>query len=198
MQPSPKAARLRSWPLRPYMRHRRSRSGRYAASVNGTIIFCGITVSISSPGAGAVNVRAGRWTAVGLAVTGATRLALTASSKLSTRAAGRAATTPWLLAADAAQMIVESTARSLGREKKEARRAGQAVGAGASAGIGALTGGPAGAAVAVGLWAVGEAVGKALLSGQRRGKGVPGRPNSRLRGNEGHIHDTRTPGVYQR
>ena len=136
--------------------------------------------------------------AVGLAVTGATRLALTASSKLSTRAAGRAATTPWLLAADAAQMIVESTARSLGREKKEARRAGQAVGVGASAGIGALTGGPAGAAVAVGLWAVGEAVGKALLSGQRRGKGVPGRPNSRLRGNEGHIHDTRTPGVYQR
>ena len=136
--------------------------------------------------------------AVGLAVTGATRLALTASSKLSTRAAGRAATTPWLLAADAAQMIVESTARSLGREKKEAQRAGQAVGAGASAGIGALTGGPAGAAVAVGLWAVGEAVGKALLSGQRQGKGAPGRLDSRLRGNEGHIHDTRTPGVYQR
>ena len=106
--------------------------------------------------------------AIGLAITGATRLALKASARLSTRAAGRAATTPWLLAADAAQIIVESTARSLGREKSEARRAGLAVGAGASAGIGALTGGPAGAAVAVGLWAVGEAVGKALLSRQRR------------------------------
>ncbi len=105
--------------------------------------------------------------AAGLVATGAARLALKASSKLSTTAAGRVATTPWLIAADAAQLIAASTASALGREKNVARRTGQAVGAGTSAGIGALTAGPVGAAFAVGLWAVGEAVGIALRSRER-------------------------------
>ena len=105
--------------------------------------------------------------AASLVATGAARLALKASSKFSTKAAGRVATTPWLIAADAAQLLAESTASALGREKDVAKRTGQAVGAGASAGIGALTAGPAGAALAVGLWAVGEAVGTALSSRER-------------------------------
>ena len=105
--------------------------------------------------------------AVGLVATGAARLALKASSKLSTKAASRVPTTPWLLAADGAQLIAQATASALGRDKNEAKRTGRAVGAGTSAGIGALTGGPVGAAVAVGLWAVGEAAGRALSSGER-------------------------------
>ena len=106
--------------------------------------------------------------AVGLVTMGAARLALKASSKLSTKAASRVTTTPWLLAADGAQLMAQATASAFGRDKNEAKRTGQAVGAGTSAGIGALTGGPVGAVVAVGLWAVGEAVGKALSSGERR------------------------------
>ncbi len=104
---------------------------------------------------------------VDLAATGAAKLALKASPKLSTKAAGRLAATPWLLAADAAQLITELTVSALGGEKNEAKRTGQAVGAGASAGIGALCGGPVGAALAVGLWAVGEAVGTSLSSGKQ-------------------------------
>ncbi len=109
--------------------------------------------------------------AASLVATGAARLALTASSRFSTKAAGRVATTPWLMAADAAQLLAESTASALGRDKNEAKRAGQTVGAGTSAGIGALTAGPVGAALAVGLWAVGEAVGTALASRQRDSEG---------------------------
>ncbi len=105
---------------------------------------------------------------VGLVATGAAKLALKASSKLSTKVAGRAATTPWLIAADGAQLIAEATACALGRDKNAAQRTGQAVGAGTSAGIGVLTGGPFGAVLAVGMWAVGEAVGKAFSSGERR------------------------------
>jgi hypothetical protein len=105
---------------------------------------------------------------VHLAATGAVRLALKASSRLSTKAAGRTAATPWPIAADTAQLIAEFAASALGREKDVAKRTGQAVGAGTSAGIGALTAGPVGAALAVGLWAAGEAVGTALSS---RGKG---------------------------
>ena len=104
---------------------------------------------------------------VSVVTTGAARLAVKASAKLSTKAASRAATTPWLIAADAAQLIAESTASALGRDKNEARRTGQAVGAGASAGIGALTAGPVGAAIAVGIWAMGEVGGKALSSRER-------------------------------
>ena len=99
---------------------------------------------------------------VSVVTTGAAKLAVKASAKLSSKAASRAATTPWLIAADAAQLIAESTASALGRDKNEARRTGQAVGAGASAGIGALTAGPVGAAVAVGMWAAGEIIGYAL------------------------------------
>ena len=105
--------------------------------------------------------------AAGLVATGAARLALKASSKLSTKAVGRVATTPWLIAADAAQLIAVLTTIGLGKEKDAARRTGQAVGAGTSAGVGALTAGPVGAALAVGLWAVGEAVGTALSSRER-------------------------------
>lgn len=105
--------------------------------------------------------------AVRLVATGTARLALKASSRLSTKSAGRLATTPWLIAADAAQLIAESTASALGREKGVAKRTGQAVGAGTSAGIGALTAGAVGAACAVGLWAVGEAVGTALSSREK-------------------------------
>ena len=104
---------------------------------------------------------------VSVVTTGAAKLAVKASAKLSSKAASRAATTPWLIAADAAQLIAESTASALGRDKNEARRTGQAVGAGASAGIGALTAGPVGAAIAVGIWAMGEVVGKTLFSRER-------------------------------
>ena len=104
----------------------------------------------------------------GAVTTWAARLAVTVSSKLSTKAASRAATTPWLLAADGAQLIAEKAASAVGQDKHEAKRTGQAVGAGTSASIGALAGGPVGAAVAVGMWAVGEAVGKALASKERQ------------------------------
>ena len=99
---------------------------------------------------------------------GAAKLAVNASAKLSSKVASRAATTPWLIAADAAQLIAESTASALGREKNEAKRTGQAVGAGTSAGIGALTGGPVGAAVAVGVWAAGEVLNFALPAKARK------------------------------
>jgi hypothetical protein len=104
---------------------------------------------------------------VSVVTTGAAKLAVKASAKLSSKAASRAATTPWLIAADAAQLIAESTASALGRDKNEAKRTGQAVGVGASAGIGALAAGPVGAAVAVGIWAMGEVVGNALSSRER-------------------------------
>lgn len=99
---------------------------------------------------------------VSVVTTGAAKLAVKASAKLSSKAASRAATTPWLIAADGAQLIAESTASALGRDKNEAKRTGQAVGVGASAGIGALAGGPVGAAVAVGMWAAGEVLNLAL------------------------------------
>ena len=105
---------------------------------------------------------------VGAITTGTAKLAIKASSKLSTKAASRAATTPWLLAADGAQVIAEATASALGRDQDEAKRTGQAVGVGASAGIGAIAGGPIGSAVAVGLWAAGEAIEKALSSEDHR------------------------------
>ena len=105
---------------------------------------------------------------VSMVTTGAAKLAVKASAKLSSKAASRAATTPWLIAADAAQLIAESTASTLGRDKNDAKRTGQAVGAGTSAGIGALTGGPVGAAVAVGMWAAGEVLNFALPAKARK------------------------------
>ena len=105
---------------------------------------------------------------VSMVTTGAAKLAVKASAKLSSKAASRAATTPWLIAADAAQLIAESTASAWGRDKNDAKRTGQAVGAGTSAGIGALTGGPVGAAIAVGMWAAGEVLNFALPAKARK------------------------------
>lgn len=67
------------------------------------------------------------------------------------------------LAADAAQAVSEVVATSVGCEQKRSRRIGQQVGLGSSATLGFALGGPAGAAVSVSYWAVGQAIGQAAV-----------------------------------
>nr|VFK42440.1 MAG: Lecithin retinol acyltransferase [Candidatus Kentron sp. TC] len=86
--------------------------------------------------------------------------------------------TPWLLVADGAQLVTEFATAQMGAREKDAEAAGRMVGAGASAGIGALFGGPAGALVAMGLWAAGEAVGKRASSRLLRGLNKDGPTDS--------------------
>nr|VFK16770.1 MAG: Lecithin retinol acyltransferase [Candidatus Kentron sp. LPFa] len=77
--------------------------------------------------------------------------------------------TPWLLIADGAQLATEFASAQMGAREKDAEAAGRMVGAGISASVGVLFGGPAGALIGVGLWAAGEAVGKRVSSRLLRG-----------------------------
>lgn len=91
------------------------------------------------------------------------RLRAQAAVKYSTKFLSRRlakSATPWLLAADVAQLGVEVVASGRGVNQGAAERAGQAVGLGASVGIGAIAGGPLGALAGAGFWIVGEVAGK--------------------------------------
>lgn len=68
--------------------------------------------------------------------------------------------TPWLLAADAAQLGTELAAANLGAAPHAAEKAGRGVGLVGSVAIGAATAGPVGAGVGLGLWVVGEVAGR--------------------------------------
>ncbi|MEL7497169.1 MAG: lecithin retinol acyltransferase family protein [Planctomycetota bacterium] len=67
---------------------------------------------------------------------------------------------PWLIAADVAQLGTEIAASNRGMQQQQAQRLGQAAGLSTSAGIGAVAGGPLGAAAGVGVWALGEWIGQ--------------------------------------
>lgn len=72
---------------------------------------------------------------------------------------------PFLLAADVAQWATEAVGHHLGvRDPRRRRAAGRAVGMATSLGFGAI-GGPAGVAVAGGLWVAGEMVGEVSRAG---------------------------------
>ena len=100
----------------------------------------------------------------------ASKLALYAGTAAATKLVGkvapkpvaRALTTRWLWAATGAQYLAETAATAWGCEQKTARRTGRVVGAGTSAVIGGLAGGPAGAATAVGTWTVAELLDRAV------------------------------------
>jgi len=68
------------------------------------------------------------------------------------------------LAADAAQTVTELVATSAGCEDEKSKRIGKQVGFGSSATLGFAVGGPAGAAFSVGYWAVGQAIGDAVVA----------------------------------
>lgn len=78
---------------------------------------------------------------------------------------------PWLYFADAAQWMTEAGGHHVGlRDPHQRKQAGRAVGATAAMGAGALAG-PAGIAIAGGLWAAGEfggEIGKAAYNRLRR------------------------------
>jgi hypothetical protein len=78
--------------------------------------------------------------------------------------------TPWLMLADVAQLGTEVAASNRGFNSRQSQQAGQAVGLGASAGIGALTAGPPGALVGVGMWAFGELAGSVLTRKHQESK----------------------------
>ncbi len=85
--------------------------------------------------------------------------ALRSASRLGARGMLRGAT-PWMLAADAAQWMTEAMGHHVGlRDAQRRRTAGRAVGMATSLGVGVL-GGPAGVAMAGGLWVAGEVVGE--------------------------------------
>ncbi|VTS05979.1 lecithin retinol acyltransferase family protein [Tuwongella immobilis] len=76
------------------------------------------------------------------------------------------AASPWLLLADAAQLLTEWQATRSGAAPKQAEDAGKAVGCASSVGIGTLVGGPVGAIVGLGIWAAGEWVGSKITEMQ--------------------------------
>nr|VFJ77523.1 MAG: Lecithin retinol acyltransferase [Candidatus Kentron sp. FW] len=98
----------------------------------------------------------------------ATSYALGTILKSTTKASAKTMTrgvTPWLLVADGAQLATEFVTAQMGAGEKDAETAGQVVGIGSSAAVGAMVGGPAGAVVSTGLWAMGEVVGKRVSTG---------------------------------
>lgn len=81
------------------------------------------------------------------------------ASKLGAKHATRGAT-PWILVADAAQWATEAAGHHAGlTDPDERKKAGRAVGGITALGIGAV-GGPAGIAIAGGVWAIGEFAGE--------------------------------------
>jgi hypothetical protein len=97
--------------------------------------------------------------AVKFAVTGAVR----GASQAGLRGVLRGAT-PWMLAADAAQLATEAMGHHVGfHDPRHRRAAGRAVGMATSIGLGAV-GGPVGMAVGGGLWLAGEMFGEVSRS----------------------------------
>ena len=120
----------------------------------------------------------------------ASKLALYAGTAAATKLVGkiapkpvaRALTTRWLWAATGAQYLAETAATAWGCEQKTARRTGRVVGAGTSAVIGGLAGGPAGAATAVGTWTVAELLehGMSCAVGEKPPDHIPAAKTSSL------------------
>nr|VFJ65521.1 MAG: Lecithin retinol acyltransferase [Candidatus Kentron sp. FW] len=106
-----------------------------------------------------------------LATSYAVRTMLKSTTKASAKTMTRGVT-PWLLIADGAQLATEFVTAQMGAAEKDAESAGQIIGIGSSAVVGTMVGGPAGALVSTGLWAMGEAVGKRVSTGllQRLGE----------------------------
>jgi outer membrane lipoprotein SlyB len=65
---------------------------------------------------------------------------------------------PWLLAADAAQLAATVVAHNSGLPSKHAETVGRGIGLGGSVVIGAVAGGPLGAGIAAAVWTLGETV----------------------------------------
>nr|VFK50279.1 MAG: Lecithin retinol acyltransferase [Candidatus Kentron sp. TUN]VFK51389.1 MAG: Lecithin retinol acyltransferase [Candidatus Kentron sp. TUN]VFK58042.1 MAG: Lecithin retinol acyltransferase [Candidatus Kentron sp. TUN] len=103
-----------------------------------------------------------------LAANYAARTVVKSSTKATVKTMTRGVT-PWLLVADGAQLATEFVTTQMGVREEKAETAGQIVGVGTSVGIGTAMGGPIGALVGVGLWAVGEVVGKRISSYLLRG-----------------------------
>lgn len=115
-----------------------------------------------SPQASAFETVIRQSAAVGTRATVGRQLVAASLKRLPTVLARASATTA--LAADAAQTVTELVATSAGCEDKQSRQIGQQVGFGSSATLGFVFGGPAGAALSVGYWAVGQAIGQAAVS----------------------------------
>jgi hypothetical protein len=79
--------------------------------------------------------------------------------KVAGKTLAKTASSPWLIAADAAEIGVEKLADEMGFEKDTAKYAGKTTGALTSVGIGAAVAGPVGALAGLGLWVAGEALG---------------------------------------
>lgn len=121
----------------------------------------------------------------------ASRLALYAGTAAATKLVGKVAPMPvaralatrWLWAGTGAQYLAETAATAWGCEQKTVRRTGRVVGAGTSAVIGGLAGGPAGAATAVGTWTVAEVLehglSRAVGKGRDASTAAPNRPANR-------------------
>lgn len=84
-------------------------------------------------------------------------------SKHVSKAAGksvlRAASSPWLLAADAGELATEAVLTRAGCDATTTKVVSKGVGLGGSVAIGAAVAGPVGAAAGAALWGVGELVG---------------------------------------
>lgn len=121
----------------------------------------------------------------------ASKLALSAGTAAATKLVGKVAPKPvaralatrWLWAATGAQYLAETAATAWGCEQKIARRTGRVVGAGTSAVIGGLAGGPAGAAAAVGTWTVAELLehGLSCVAGEKPSDRIPAAETSPFR-----------------
>ena len=95
------------------------------------------------------------------AARGVTKIATKQGSKLAFRTIARAAS-PLLIFSDVAQFATELGASRCGANQEIAQRTGQAVGLGTALAVGSATAGPIGACAGIGLWVVGELVGKSF------------------------------------
>lgn len=100
-------------------------------------------------------------------------LGIKATTRLAVRCAGTRAirgANPWMYLADAAQWLTEAGGHHIGlRDPRQRKRAGQAIGATAALGAGAMSG-PVGVAVAGGVWAAGQFGGEISKAAYHRWK----------------------------
>jgi hypothetical protein len=78
------------------------------------------------------------------------------ASKGAAKAVTRVATSPWFLAADAVEICVEHGVRGAGYDEETCKTSAKRAGFGTAALVGVAVAGPAGGAIAVGLYAVGN------------------------------------------
>jgi hypothetical protein len=81
-----------------------------------------------------------------------------AISKTAGKTLARTAASPWLFASDAVEIATERIARHANYSDRTARNLSKGTGATTAIAVGAIVGGPAGAAAGAGLWALGEAI----------------------------------------